>query len=77
LLIEFLDNDSQWRPFDNATAVCVEAGVYEITISELSHLWRVQVDLFDGTLLRIDGRETKSVAGVRRERDRIVLRATV
>jgi hypothetical protein len=36
-------------------------------LSDVPYMWSVPVNLFDGALLRVDGRETKEVVGTRRE----------
>ncbi|HWZ90388.1 MAG TPA: hypothetical protein VNW92_16105 [Polyangiaceae bacterium] len=74
--VEFLDGEGQWQPLENASAVRVQSGVYEVTLSEMSYMWQVPKDLFEGTLLRVDGRETNEVVGIRRERSLVVLKAT-
>jgi hypothetical protein len=71
--VEYLDAYAKWQPLENATAVQVAPGVFEITIAELSPRWEVSKDLFDGSLLRVNGLETNEVVGTRRERDKIVL----
>lgn len=75
MTVEYLDARGQWQPLEDATAVRLEPGVYEVTISRLSPTWRVQTDTFDGTLLRVNGLETREVVGTRTEGDRIYLRA--
>jgi hypothetical protein len=71
-----MDAAGCWQLLENASATRVRSGVYEITLSEVSPTWPVHVDLFDGALLRVDGRETKEVVGTRRERSFLVLQAT-
>ena len=71
-----MDGVGKWQLLENASVTRVRSGVYEITISEVSYRWPVTVDLFDGAMLRVDGRRTKEVVGTRRERSLIVLRAT-
>ncbi|HEY5372972.1 MAG TPA: hypothetical protein VIK01_04765 [Polyangiaceae bacterium] len=73
--VEYLDAYAKWQPLENATAVQLEPGVYEVTIAELSPTWKVSKDLFDGSLLRVNGLETNEVVGTRRDRDKIVLMA--
>jgi hypothetical protein len=73
--VEYLNAYAKWQPLENATAVQLEPGVYEVTIAELSPMWKVSTDLFDGSLLRVNGVETNQVVGMRRERDNIVLMA--
>jgi hypothetical protein len=73
--VEYLDAYAKWQPLENATAVQLEPGVYEVTIAELSPTWKVSKDLFDGSLLRVNGLETNEVIGTRRDRDKIVLMA--
>ncbi len=73
--VEYLDAYAKWQPLENATAVQLEPGVYEITIAELSPSWKVSKDLFDGSLLRVNGLETNEVVGTRREQDKILLMA--
>ncbi len=73
--VEYLDAYANWQPLENATAVKVAPGVYEVTISKLSPLWKVSKDLFDGSLLRVNGLETNEVVGTCRETDKIVLTA--
>jgi hypothetical protein len=51
--VEYLDAYAKWQPLENATAVQVEPGVYEITIADLSPTWKVSKDRFDGSLLRV------------------------
>jgi hypothetical protein len=74
--VEFLDGYGLWQPLENATAVRVAPGTYEVTISELSPTWQVSRDTFDGAAIRVNGRETKKVVGTRRDRDKLVLIAT-
>ena len=74
--VEYLDADGRWRPLEDASAVRLEPGVYEVTLSRLSPTCRVRADTFDGTVLRVDGLETREVIGTRIEGDRIYLRAT-
>ena len=74
--VELMDGAGSWQLLENASATRIQSGVYEITLSEVSCTWQVRVDLFDGALLRVDGRETKKVVGTRRERSFVVLRAT-
>ena len=73
--VEYLDAYAKWQPLENATVVKVEDGVYEVTISKLPPMWKVSKDLFDGSLLRVNGLETNEVVGTRREADKIVLTA--
>lgn len=73
--VEYLDAYAKWQPLENATAVQLEPGVYEVTIAELSPTWKVSTNLFDGSLLRVNGLETNEVVGTRRDRDKIVLMA--
>jgi hypothetical protein len=63
--VEYLDAYAKWQPLENATAVQLEPGVYEVTIAELSPTWKVSKDLFDGSLLRVNGVETNQVVGMR------------
>jgi hypothetical protein len=74
--VEFLDGYGLWQPLENASAVRVAPGEYEVTISQLSPAWQVSRDLFDGAKIRVNGRETKTVVGTRRDRDRLILLAT-
>ncbi len=71
-----MDGNGQWQPLENASAIRVQSGVYEVTLTRLSPTWHVPKDLFDGTVLRVDGRITREVVGARREQDRVVLKAT-
>ena len=76
MIVEYLDAYGTWQPLENATAVRVAPGMYEITLNELSHTWHVSRDLFDGAKMRVNGLETKKVVGTRRVRDQVVLLAT-
>lgn len=71
-----MDAAGRWQLLENASATRIRSGVYEITLSEVSFMWPVPVDLFNGALLRVDGRETKEVVGTRRERSLVILQAT-
>jgi len=73
--VDYLDAYAKWQPLENATAVQLEPGAYEVTIANRSPTWKVSKDLFDGSLLRVNGVETNQVVGMRRERDKIVLMA--
>ena len=76
MTVEFLDGYGLWQLLENATAVRVAPGVYEITINQLSPTWKVSRELFDGAAMRVNGLETKRVIGTRRERDKVFLLAT-
>lgn len=71
-----MDAAGRWQLLENASASRVRSGVYELTLSEVSPTWPGHVDLFDGALLRVDGRETTEVVGTRRERGFLILQAT-
>jgi hypothetical protein len=71
-----MDGNGRWQPLEDASAIRVQSGVYEVTLGRLSPTWHVQKDLFDGMVLRVDGRVTREVVGARREQDRVVLKAT-
>jgi hypothetical protein len=73
--VEFLDAYGRWQQLSNATAERAGPGAYEVTIVELSPAWGMRAEMFDGALLRVDGRETSTVVGTRTEADRIFLRA--
>jgi hypothetical protein len=74
--VEFLDGYGMWQPIENATAAKIAPSTYEVTITRLGPTWQVSRDLFDGAKIRVNGRETKTVVGTRRERDKLVLLAT-
>jgi hypothetical protein len=76
MIVEYLDAYGKWQPLENATAVRVAPGTYEITLNELSPTWHVSKDLFDDAKIRVNGLETKRVIGTRRVRDKVVLLAT-
>ena len=76
MIVEYLDAYGRWQPLENATAVRVAPGMYEITLNALSPTWHVTMDLFDGAKMRVNGLETKRVVGTRRVRDQVVLLAT-
>ncbi|HEY3746177.1 MAG TPA: hypothetical protein VGL17_08055 [Gemmatimonadaceae bacterium] len=70
-----MDAAGRWHLLENASAARIRSGEYEITLSDVPHTWPVSVGLFDGALLRVDGRETKEVVGTRRERNVLILEA--
>jgi hypothetical protein len=76
MIVEYLDAYGRWQPLENATAVRVAPGMYEITLNELSPTWHVSMGLFDDAKMRVNGLETKRVVGTRRVRDKVVLLAT-
>jgi hypothetical protein len=76
MTVEYLDAYGKWQPLENATAVRVAPGTYEVTLNELSPTWHVSRELFDGAKIRVNGLETNRVIGTRRERDKVVLLAT-
>jgi len=71
-----MDAYGRWQLLENATAARVAPGTYEVTIRELSPTWQVRMNLFDGSLLRVNGLETKRVIGIRKEPDKVILLAT-
>jgi hypothetical protein len=73
--VEFMDAARRWHLLENASATRIRPGEYEITLSDVPYAWPVSVDLFDGALLRVDGRETKELVGTRRERNVLILEA--
>ena len=76
MIVEYLDAYGTWQPLENATAVRVAPGKYEITLNQLSATWHVSTGLFDGAKMRVNGLETKKVVGTRRVRDKVLLLAT-
>jgi hypothetical protein len=75
--VEFLDAYGRWQSLSNAKAERAGPGAYEVTIVDLSPTWRLRADMFDGALLRVDGKETSTVVGTRTEADKIFLRAEI
>ena len=74
--VEYLDASGKWQPLENATAVQVAPGTFEITLNELPPTWHGSKDLFDGAKIRVNRLETKRIIGTRREHDQVVLLAT-
>jgi len=57
--------------------VRVESGTYEVTVVGLAPMWLATPGLFDGMLLRLDGREAGAIVDAKRESDSLVLHAYV
>jgi hypothetical protein len=74
VLVEFFSNN-EWHVLGGASAVELEPGVYRVTVSGLAAMWMATPGLFDGMLLRVDGREAKAIVDAQRDHNVLVLRA--
>lgn len=70
-----MDAHGRWQLLNNANAVFIRPGVYEVTIRALSPTWGVKADMFEGAVLRVDGVETKTIVATRTEPDKVVIKA--
>jgi hypothetical protein len=73
--VEFMDAYGRWQLLNNANAVLVRPGVYEVTIQDLSSTWGMKADMFEGAVLRVDGTETKTIVATSTEPDKVVIKA--
>ena len=77
MIVEFLDGSGHWHVLRDASVERQENGVYLVTILRLAPMWLATPELFDGMLLRLDGREAKAIVDARSEDRTLVLRVCV